>query len=81
MNEALLDRQPRETQFGHHNGIALLNKVVEYGDAPEGDFRNLLDEPWGEHLGEDWDEAPPSRFSTYLISSAAVQTSMLRRRA
>jgi hypothetical protein len=35
-----------ETSRGYHDGIALLNKVVEYGDAPEGDFQDLLDEPW-----------------------------------
>ena len=40
-----------ETSRGYHNGIALLNKVVEYGDAPEGDFQDLLDEPWGKPLG------------------------------
>ena len=33
-----------ETSRGYHDGIALLNKVVESGDAPEGDFQVLLDE-------------------------------------
>lgn len=42
-----------ETSRGYHDGIALLNKVVEYGDAPEGDFEDLLDEPWGLPLGTD----------------------------
>jgi hypothetical protein len=41
-----------ETSRGYHDGIALLNKVVEYGDAPEGDFQALLDEPWGTRLGD-----------------------------
>jgi hypothetical protein len=33
-----------ETSRGYHDAMALLNKVVEYGDAPEGDFQHLLDE-------------------------------------
>jgi len=42
-----------ETSRGYHDRIALLNKVVEYGDAPEGDYQDLLDEPWGMPLGDD----------------------------
>ncbi len=45
MNEVLLDRQPRETQYGYIDGIALMNKVVELGDAPVGEFRELLGAP------------------------------------
>ena len=51
MNEALLDRQPRETQFGYIDGIALLNKVVELVDAPAGEFRELLGLRTATHLG------------------------------
>ncbi len=40
-----------ETSRAYHDGIALLNKVIEYGDTPEGDFQALLDEPWGIPLG------------------------------
>ena len=46
---------PSDTARGYNDGIALLNKVVEYGDAPEGDFLDLLAEPWGKPLGERWD--------------------------
>jgi hypothetical protein len=50
MREALLDRQPRETQFGYVDGITLLNKVVKLGDAPVGEFRDLLGAPHSEPL-------------------------------
>ena len=48
LNEALLDRQPRKTQFGYVDGITLMNKVVELGDAPVGEFRELLGAPHSE---------------------------------
>ena len=46
---------PSDVSRGYRDGLALLNKVVEYGDAPEGEFLDLLAEPWGKPLGEDWD--------------------------
>ena len=36
---------------GYHDGIALLNKVIAYGDAPKGDFRDLLGAPYSKPLG------------------------------
>jgi hypothetical protein len=50
INEALLGRQPRETQFGYVDGITLMNKVVQLGDAPVGEFRGLLGAPHSEPL-------------------------------
>ncbi len=50
MSEALLERQPRETQFGYIDGVALMNKVVELSDAPAGEFRDLLGAPHSEPL-------------------------------
>jgi hypothetical protein len=50
LNEALLNRQPREIQFGYVDGITLMNKVVELGDAPVGEFRELLGAPHSEPL-------------------------------
>ena len=50
LNEALLDRQPRRTQLGYVDGITLMNKVVELGDAPVGEFRELLGAPHSEPL-------------------------------
>jgi hypothetical protein len=50
LNEALLVRQPRETQLGYVDGITLMNKVVELGDAPVGEFRELLGAPHSEPL-------------------------------
>ncbi len=45
-----LSRYSDETAFGYHDGIALLNKVVKYGDAPEGEFQDLLSAPYEEPL-------------------------------
>jgi len=50
LNSASLERQPQETQFDYMSGIALMNKVVELGDAPAGEFRELLDAPYVEPL-------------------------------
>jgi hypothetical protein len=50
MSEVLLDRQPQETQFGYIDGTRLMYKVVELGDAPVGEFRELLGAPHSDSL-------------------------------
>ena len=45
LSNSELDRQPRETQYGYIDGVALMNNVVDYGDAPEGDFRAFWSTP------------------------------------
>jgi hypothetical protein len=39
-----------EQAFGYSDGIALINKVVALGDAPEGEFADLLAAPYAEEL-------------------------------
>jgi hypothetical protein len=48
--ETELASQPQETQHGYIDGIALMNKVVVFGDAPEGEIRDLLGAPHSEPL-------------------------------
>ncbi len=46
-----LSRYSEQTAYGYHDGSALLRKVVEFGDAPEGEFQELLGAPYEEPLG------------------------------
>lgn len=43
-------RYSSNTLYGFDDGIALINKVVAYGDAPEGDFQDLLSAPRSDPL-------------------------------
>lgn len=49
-SKSQLERQPQKTQFGYIDSIALMNKVAAFGDAPEGEFRDLLGAPHSEPL-------------------------------
>ena len=50
VNGSSLERQTLETQFGYLDENALMNKVVELGDAPAEEFRELLGAPHSEPL-------------------------------
>jgi hypothetical protein len=50
LNDAAEDRQTNDAMFGYHDGLALLNKVVEFGDAPSENFAELLAAPYADPL-------------------------------
>jgi hypothetical protein len=61
MTKAQLDVQSVDTALGYHSGIALINKVVALGDAPEGGFADLLAAPYMEELIPKQTKRGPSR--------------------
>jgi hypothetical protein len=42
MLDADLAGQSKDTQSGYYNSLALLNHALELGEAPTGDFGDLL---------------------------------------
>jgi hypothetical protein len=44
-------RYSQQTIKGYNHGLTLMYKVAQLGDAPEGDFQDLLGAPHGEPLG------------------------------
>jgi hypothetical protein len=41
-----LDGSDLNTQMGYSDAVGLMNKVLRYGDAPEGDYADLIAMPY-----------------------------------